>query len=131
MIAEAKNMKPFRLNYARTAGVCLFSVIRKMLPAIELDYELGGMTDEIGNIEFDRNLAPETGAVKPMIPQRRPEYAFGIGGVFSKRARVRAEFGGDSPGWTLLLGHRDLRCGDTPTPTLPRKRERGLTVPDG
>jgi hypothetical protein len=70
VIAEAKNLKPLGFNRGRAPGVCLFSSIRKMLSAIELDYQLGSMTDEIGDVVFNRDLAPEAGAVKPMIPQR-------------------------------------------------------------
>jgi hypothetical protein len=88
MIAEAKNLKPLCLNRCRASGVCVFSSIRKMLSAIELDHQSGCMAHEIGDVAFDRDLAPEAGAVQPMIPRLRPEDALGIGGVFPQCARV-------------------------------------------
>ena len=88
MIAEAKYLKAFRLNHGRAPGVCLFSSIRKMLSTIELDHQPGRMTNEIGDIVFDRDLAPETSAVEPMVSQCRPEDALGIGGVLPERPRV-------------------------------------------
>src|SRR3984957_1360892 len=88
VIAEAKYPKRFRLDHGRAPGVCLFSLIRKMLSAVQLDHQPGRMTDEIGDVVFDRNLAPETDAAEPVIPQLRPENALGIGRVLPECACV-------------------------------------------
>src|SRR5258708_29590609 len=101
-----------------------------MLPAIELDHQFGSMTHEVRDVIFDRDLAPEARAIQAMIAQLQPEDTLGVGGILSERACVGAQFGRDLPCW-LFFVHRDLRCRATPTPTFPRKRERGLTSPNG
>src|SRR5216683_731378 len=102
-----------------------------MLTAIQLDHHLCGVTHEVGNIVFDGHLPPEARAIEPVIAEFRPKDSFSFSGVSSKRARIRAEPGGNFPGWAFWLGHRYLRCGETPTPTLPRKRERELYLARG
>ena len=97
-----------------------------MLTAIELHYNFCGMTGEVGDVVFDRYLASEAYAVQPVIAEFRPEDSFGIGGVLSKFARVRTKSLRDVPSGVFWIDHRHLRCGETPTPTLPRKRERGF-----
>jgi hypothetical protein len=88
VIAEAKHLKAFRLNHGRAPGVCLFSSIRKMLSTVKLDHQPSRMTNEIDDVVFDWDLAPETSAVEPMISQCRPEDALGVGGVLPERTRV-------------------------------------------
>src|SRR6266702_3259930 len=97
-----------------------------MLAAVELDHQFCGMTGEVGDVVFDRHLAPEAYAVQPVIAEFRPEDSLSVGGILSEFARVRAEFLRDVPSGVFWIDHRHLRCGETPTPTLPRRRERGL-----
>src|SRR5882672_7849536 len=93
-----------------------------MLSAVELNDQSGRMADEVGDVVSDRHLAPEAGAVQPVIAQLRPKNAFGVSGVFAQRAGVRAQLRRYFPGRLFVFRHRDLPCGETPTP--PRKRER-------
>src|SRR6266568_1550339 len=99
-----------------------------MLAAVELDHQFCGMTGEVGDVVFDRHLAPEAYAVQPVIAEFRPEDSLSVGGILSEFARVRAEFLRDVPSGVFWIDHRHLRCGKTPTPTLPRKRERGFNL---
>jgi hypothetical protein len=123
-IAETKDFETLGFDYSRTRCVRLFGLVGEMLPAVEFDHEHGGVTYEIGDEILDRDLAAEAGAIQSVIAQRSPEDAFCVGGIFSESPSVRTELRGDFPGWAFFVGHRDLRCGDTPTPALPRKRER-------
>src|SRR5258708_21891214 len=102
-----------------------------MLTAVELDHQFCCMTGEVGDVVLDRYLAPEAYAVQPVIAQFRPEDSFGVGGVLSEFARVRTELLRDVPGGGSRINHRHLQCGETPTPTLPRKRERGFDLSRG
>jgi len=105
VIVEAKNVQAFGFNGGRARSICLLSMIGKMLPAVELDHQLGSVTHEVGDVILDRDLAPEAGAVEPMIAEFRPEDSFGVGGILSECARVGSQFVRHFPGWALLLSH--------------------------
>src|SRR5258706_844410 len=94
-----------------------------MLPAIELDHQLCSVTYEVGDVGFDRHLTPEIRAIQAVITQLGPKDPLCVGRIFSERACVGAQAGRDFRGGLLLLRHRDLRGGNSPTPTPPRKRE--------
>src|SRR5882672_1182803 len=95
-----------------------------MLPAIEFDHQFCCMTGEVDDVVFDRYLAAEADAVQPVIAELRPEDSFSVGGVLSEFARVGTEFRRYFPCGVFWINHRNLRCRETPTPALPRKRER-------
>ena len=78
MIAEAKNAKALGFDNCAAFCVSRLLAIGKMLPAIQLDHQLGSMTYEIGDIASDRDLAPETRAVQAMIAQLGPENTFNV-----------------------------------------------------
>src|SRR4051812_8785437 len=97
-----------------------------MLPTVEFDHELCRVTHEVGDEVLDGDLTAEAGAVQAVMAQSGPEETFRIGRVFPECPCVRAKPGRNFPGWAFFVSHCDLRCGDTPTPALPRKRERGV-----
>jgi len=66
MIAEAKNLKALCFDYRGARCVGSFSIVGKMLPAIEFDHQSGGMAYEVGDKILDGNLATEAGAVQTM-----------------------------------------------------------------
>ena len=45
----------------------MLGFVGEMLPAIELDDETRGMTDEVCDVILDRNLASEAGAGQTMV----------------------------------------------------------------
>ena len=49
-----------------------------MLPAIELDDEVGLVTDEIDDVGADRRLAPEACACKSMCAHAVPDDPLGV-----------------------------------------------------
>jgi hypothetical protein len=69
VIAEMKDLKALRFDYGRSGGVFLFGLIGKMLAAVELDHELGCVTDEIGDEVLDRDLTAEARAVQAMAAE--------------------------------------------------------------
>src|SRR4051812_48186720 len=95
-----------------------------MLAAVEFDYNFCCVTREVGDVVLDRYLAPKADAVQPVIPEFRPEDALSVGGVLPEFARVPAQSRRYGPRRIFLVVHGHLRCRETPTPALPRKRER-------
>jgi hypothetical protein len=67
VIAKAKNHEALGFNHGRARGVGLFCLIRKMLAAVQLDHQLGGVAHEVGNKVLDGDLAPKAGAVQSVI----------------------------------------------------------------
>jgi hypothetical protein len=127
-VAKADDTEPPAFDYSCSRRVRLFLIIGKMLPAIEFDYQLGGMTHEISNVGFNRYLPSEASAVQATITQRGPKQPLGLGGIFSKSVRVGAQPRNYFPYRLFRIVHGDLT--KAPTPTLPRKRERGQALPD-
>jgi hypothetical protein len=79
MVAEAKNAKAFGFDCSRARSVRALLLVGKVLPAVQLDDELGCVAQEVGDIVFDRHLAPEAGTYQAMISQLRPEDSLSIG----------------------------------------------------
>ncbi len=69
MIAKAKYLEALGLDSRGAYGIRLFSLIGIVLPAIELDHQLCRMTDEIGDVVLDRDLAAEARAIQAMIAE--------------------------------------------------------------
>ena len=51
----------------------------KMLTTIKLDYELGCVTQKIGDKISDRYLPSKASSVQPVIAQFRPKNSLGVG----------------------------------------------------
>src|SRR5215475_13351995 len=102
-----------------------------MLSAIKFNRQLRRVTDEISDVTINRHLAAETCPIQSVIAQFGPKNAFSVGGIPAEGAGVRTQPGRYFPGGPLLFSHRDLHCGDAPTPALPRKRGRELKHPRG
>jgi hypothetical protein len=105
MIAEAQNAEAFGFDRGRARSVCLLSLIGEMLPSIKLDHQFRSMADEVGDVVFDRNLSSEAGSAQAVVTEFRPQNSFGIGRILSEYACVRAQPGGDFPGWFFRLVH--------------------------
>src|SRR5476651_1016865 len=99
MVAEAKNAKALRFDDSRARSVRLLRLIGKMLSAVEFDYQLRRVADEICDVVLDWDLTAKTGAVQPMIAQLRPEDALCVCRIPSERACVGAQLGRHFPGW--------------------------------
>jgi hypothetical protein len=69
MIAEAKNLEALRFDHGRSSSVGSLALIGKMLSAIELDHELGGVADEVCDEVLDRDLAAQAGAIQTMVAE--------------------------------------------------------------
>jgi hypothetical protein len=67
MIAKAKNEKAFGFDRHRARGICALLVVGKVLAAVQLDYQSSSVTQEVGDIIFDRDLAPEASACQAMV----------------------------------------------------------------
>jgi hypothetical protein len=67
VIAKAKNAKTLGFDHRGPRGIGSFLVISKVLSAVQLDYQSSRVTQEIGYIIFDRDLAPEASSDQTMI----------------------------------------------------------------
>src|SRR5262249_38844392 len=124
MIAETKHAKSLGFDDRRALGICLFTIVREVLPAIEFDHELCSMTHEVSDVVFDWDLTPEAVSTQPMIAQLQPEQPLGFGRVPAECPCIRSQLRRDFPGGLLGLIHWILRRGAAPPPALPRKRGR-------
>jgi hypothetical protein len=67
VIAKAKNAKALGFDHRGPRGIGSFLVISKVLSAVQLDYQSSRVTQEVGDIIFDRDLAPEANSDQTMI----------------------------------------------------------------
>jgi hypothetical protein len=67
MVAETKDVKALRFDHRGACGIALLGFIGEMLSAVELDDEVRCVTDEVGDIIFDRDLAPKADTKEAMI----------------------------------------------------------------
>ena len=92
-----------RLDHPRTSGIRLNR--QAMLPAIQLDYQLGAPASEVRDGVADRELPEEFETIELASSQTRPKQCFRIGGTRPKRAGV-----GSHP------SHSHRRPNSTPSP---------------
>jgi hypothetical protein len=78
VIAKAKNAKTLCFDHGRSRAIGSFLVISKVLSAVQLDYQSGCVTQEVGDIIFDRDLAPEANSDQAMIAQFGPEHSLSV-----------------------------------------------------
>src|SRR5438876_10103920 len=92
MIVEPQNT--IALPRQESISTCIpFTMLRlKMLSAIDFNYQLRGVADEIHDVGADRSLAPKTCAIHSVSAQRAPNYPLCLGGVPPQFARMRTRF---------------------------------------
>src|ERR1700761_1958813 len=95
-----------------------------MLTAVELDDEFCGVTDKVGDVLFDRDLAAKADPTQSVVAQLGPKGSFDVSRISAQSACIGPEPSGYFPAWILLLGHSSLPRRNAPTPALPRKRGR-------
>jgi hypothetical protein len=76
-----------------------------VLSTVELDHELGRMTDEVGDVVLDRHLSTKTRAVQAMTAELGPEDSLCIGRVLAERSRIRAQSVRDLPVRMFRIDH--------------------------
>ena len=78
-IVEPQHMKPGRVQVCRPPRIGLHRFGLVVLPAIELDDELGFNAGKVGEVATYRMLAPELEAGEAPVAQTLPQGALGVG----------------------------------------------------
>src|SRR4029078_13275489 len=75
VVIEAKNAKSFRREKGIKLHVALRVCVFKMLPAVQLNNQIGCVTDKICDVRADRSLAAEACAIQTMSAKRVPDHS--------------------------------------------------------
>ncbi len=78
MIVESKNSKALRRKKRIAARISFDARIVKMLTAIDLNNETGGVADEVRNVRSNWCLPPKACIVQTVRTQRIPDDLLGI-----------------------------------------------------
>jgi hypothetical protein len=88
VIVEPQNSKALRCKKRIPPDVALDMGIFEMLTAIELNDEIGGMTDKVSNIGSTRCLPPKARTVEPVSSQFAPNQALCVRQITAQRSRA-------------------------------------------
>jgi hypothetical protein len=78
VVAEAEDLKSLCFNDRRSFRVSSFALVREVLTAVELDNEFRSVTNKVGDIIFDRDLATKASTAQAVVAQFGPKDSFDV-----------------------------------------------------